>query len=239
MIASVLWNITSPYTALETLVYDAIIAPGVERMEPAIFGDVLAALPRGASLLDVGCGDGRTMLNILRARPDLHATGLDLSRLQVRRARRRLEAVRDRADLVEGSVDHLPFPEGAFDAVLSIGALKHWPDRRAGMRECLRVLKQGGRLRVADADKECSPDDAHRFVSTWRVPRPFRGPCRSFFLSRVAKQSLTAKEAAALLEQPGCARSGVRKLANLPILVLWVDKQPEPGAPEHRHEPSA
>jgi ubiquinone/menaquinone biosynthesis C-methylase UbiE len=44
----------------------------------------------------------------------------------------------------------LPFPDGAFDVVVSSFAVHHWPDRHAGLAEMMRVLRPGGRATIWD-----------------------------------------------------------------------------------------
>jgi len=51
----------------------------------------------------------------------------------------------------------IPFPDGSFDVVYHSHVLEHFP-RRAGfdfLRECHRVLRSGGILRIAVPDLEC------------------------------------------------------------------------------------
>jgi ubiquinone/menaquinone biosynthesis C-methylase UbiE len=52
--------------------------------------------------------------------------------------------------LVRGDVRNLPFPDGAFDLVVSTLSLHHWHDPARGARECLRVTAPGGRCWIYD-----------------------------------------------------------------------------------------
>jgi len=98
-----------------------------------------------ATLLDVGCGEGRH--SIAAARMGFWAIGVDYEPLALDRARRfareeGIENVRYR----RGNVFDLPFRAGVFDIVLDYGCLHHqrkadWPAYRASI---LRVLKPGG-----------------------------------------------------------------------------------------------
>lgn len=52
----------------------------------------------------------------------------------------------------EGRAESLPFPDGSFDAVVSQFGMMFFDDRRAALREMMRVLRPGGRLTVAVCD---------------------------------------------------------------------------------------
>ncbi len=60
------------------------------------------------------------------------------------------------ADLVEGEAAHLPFREGAFDAVFHHGGLAEFGDKRGALAEMMRVVKPGGNVVVCDSG---IPDD--------------------------------------------------------------------------------
>jgi SAM-dependent methyltransferase len=49
-----------------------------------------------------------------------------------------------------GVAEGLPYPDGLFDLVLSTTSFDHWSDQQAGLRECRRVLRPGGRLVLVD-----------------------------------------------------------------------------------------
>ena len=63
-----------------------------------------------AAVLDVGCGTGATLDAVVRAHPDVHAWGIDLSAEMIGKARERLAAVGARAggpvDLQVADAEH-------------------------------------------------------------------------------------------------------------------------------------
>jgi SAM-dependent methyltransferase len=112
-------------------------------------------------VLDLGCGRGLVLLKAAARVPNGNATGLDLwsARDQLGNAEEatwanaRREGVADRVELVTGDMRAAPFEAGTFDLVVSSLAIHNIPDfegRARAVAEALRVLKPGGRLRLAD-----------------------------------------------------------------------------------------
>ncbi len=119
----------------------------------------LAGVAPGMKVLDVGCGPGiLTRAAQRRAGPGGAAHGLDASPEMVAvaegEAARRGVAARFHLGLAEA----LPFPDGAFDVVLSRLAIHHLPgDLKArAFAEMRRVLRPGGRCLILDFDPGAS-----------------------------------------------------------------------------------
>jgi SAM-dependent methyltransferase len=94
--------------------------------EPVEYRLWLAALqrqlPSGAGVLDLGCGCGVPVAATL-ATGGHHVTGLDLSEVQITRARRLVPE----ATFVHADANQVSFPDRAFDAVICLYALIHMP----------------------------------------------------------------------------------------------------------------
>lgn len=102
-----------------------------------------------ADVLELGCGTGR--ISVALAADGHRVVGLDGSAAMLARAERRLAArLADPGELrfVNGVFDQLPFPNGAFDAVLlpmrTIGHLTTESQRQACFCEVARVLRPEG-----------------------------------------------------------------------------------------------
>jgi SAM-dependent methyltransferase len=93
---------------------------------------------RGASLLDVACGQG--MLLKVAADAGLNVAGIDVSPVAVEKA----HALCPSGSAVVGDAEHLPWPDQSFDYVFNRGSLEHFLDPAQGVREMARVLKDDG-----------------------------------------------------------------------------------------------
>jgi FAD/FMN-containing dehydrogenase/SAM-dependent methyltransferase len=94
----------------------------------------------GTRLLDVGCGSALTLL--LAQQRGALPSGLDISPGLLGVARERLPC----ADLREGDMEHLPFGDAAFDAVVGVNAFQFAGDPQKALREAARVTRPGGRV---------------------------------------------------------------------------------------------
>lgn len=115
--------------------------------EPAwehCFAVVLDRLGVGAGTryLDLGCGSGGA-LAMARAR-GAHVAGIDASAGLLGMARARLPG----ADLRQGDVMDLPYPDAGFDVVSMMNVLQFCPDAPRTLAEAARVCRPGGQVAV-------------------------------------------------------------------------------------------
>lgn len=95
------------------------------------------------------------------ASPRGRATGVDIWRLRDQTGNSQasaegnamVEGVSERVDFVDADARHLPFPPESFDVVLSnltFDNIRDSEERAKALREAVRVLRSGGRMRVVD-----------------------------------------------------------------------------------------
>jgi geranylgeranyl reductase family protein len=108
-------------------------------------GRLLAAHVRpGAAVLDVGTGTGEAVRLLLAHASPGRVVGVDISRGMLRAARKKVQD--PRVTWEQHDATGLPYPDQAFDIVLSTWMLETLTDPAAAVRECLRVLKDDGFL---------------------------------------------------------------------------------------------
>lgn len=102
------------------------------------WGEFARSLPRGARVLDLGCGAGAVGRMLLSARDDLRITGVDAARVP----RSKLPQMEL---LSETDMESLPFEDGSFDAVVSQFGYEYSRTQDSA-DEVARVLSPGAEL---------------------------------------------------------------------------------------------
>ena len=112
-----------------------------------------SGLRSGMKFLDVATGTGMIAQGATRVlRAGGAVIGLDPSIGMLREARKVV-----RVPLIQGTVEELPFASSHFDFLCMGYALRHVADLGVAFRECLRVLKPGGRVLILEITLPRSP----------------------------------------------------------------------------------
>ena len=102
------------------------------------------------TILDVGCGGGRTVSKLAAMATQGKVYGVDYSQASVAATKSTNARGIDlgRVEIYHGTVSQLPFPDGMFDLVTAVETHFWWPDLPGDIREVFRVTKPGGNLIV-------------------------------------------------------------------------------------------
>ncbi len=100
-------------------------------------------------ILDVGCGTGQLLRLLASKFPTARELrGLDPAPSMLAFATTHVEDPRLSFDA--GDAEHLPYPDGHFDLVVTTTSFDHWSDQAAGLQQCARVLDNGGLFVLVD-----------------------------------------------------------------------------------------
>lgn len=99
------------------------------------------------SALDLGCGTGEMIKQIMQSDNHKELYGIDLSEEMLSVAKGKLP---DQVKLLLGDSESLPFPDNFFDVVYCNDSFHHYPAPQNVLSEVQRVLKPGGTFLMGD-----------------------------------------------------------------------------------------
>ncbi len=127
----------------------------------------LDRLPPGSTVLDVGCGIGGSA-RILAQDYGFDVLAISISEVQIARARALTPpSLAPRCRFAVMDALQLALAEASFDAVWSVEASPHMPDKQRYADELLRVLKPGGLLALADWNRRDPADGGLSPLEGW------------------------------------------------------------------------
>lgn len=112
--------------------------------------------------LELGCGTGFFLLNLMQAGVAKTGSVTDLSPGMVKVALRNAEHLALPVDGRVADAETIPYEDDTFDLVVGHAVLHHIPDVEQSLREVLRVLKPGGRFVFAG-----EPTTVGDFYARW------------------------------------------------------------------------
>lgn len=135
---------------------ETLFTGSADAMRRIALGELARAMQgkdqRDLKYLDLACGTGRFLAQVLGSYPKLGATGLDLSPNYASAARQAVSHW-PQADIVEGAGEQMPFEDETFDLLSSVFLFHELPPRIRPLvfAEIARVLKPGGSFVFADS----------------------------------------------------------------------------------------
>lgn len=139
-------------------------------------------LPYARSVLDVGCGIGADLVEMLERMPaGSTATGLDISETMISEGRRRTASRGARISLGLGNAMALPYDDASFDCSRAETALQHVAEPPRAIAEMARVTRPGGRVAALEFDLGTAmvdhPDAPHAPAAAHTAARRAEGAC--------------------------------------------------------------
>lgn len=119
----------------------------------------------GPRVLEVSFGTGYLLCQFAGA---FETHGIDYNRKMVSVARQNLTREGVKAELLQGNVEALPYPDDSFDCLVNTMAFSAYPNGALAIEEMKRVLRTGGKLVMIDVTY---PPDQNwmgtRFAGFW------------------------------------------------------------------------
>jgi len=111
----------------------------------------------GDSILETGVGNGDNLVFIGHViGKSGRLDGLDISSESLMVAREKMRRIGIRTELIQGNASYLPYKSEKFDAVLHVGGLNEFGDKKRAIEEMHRVAKSGAKIVICD--EGLSPD---------------------------------------------------------------------------------
>jgi arsenite methyltransferase len=137
-------------------VLDRIPAGAIESFAGVGYFFELAQLRAGESVVDLGSGSGMdAFFAAIQVGEAGTVIGVDFTAEQLAKARRlAAQGGFDQIAFREGRIEHVPADEQSTDCVISNGVINLSPDKPRVFAEAARLLRDGGRLAIADIVSE-------------------------------------------------------------------------------------
>lgn len=101
------------------------------------------------NVLDIGCGGGANLTQLMRRCPQGKAYGIDISPESVLFAQKKNKKyLSTRCFIEQGTVDTLPYTDEMFDVVTAFETVYFWNDLPKAFTEVTRVLKRNGHFLI-------------------------------------------------------------------------------------------
>ena len=124
-------------------------------------------------ILDVGCGGGATIREMLELSKDSVIDGVDHSGVSVAQSRElNRDYLENRCHICQGDAAELPFMENTYDLVTAVETIYFWPDPEKALSEILRVLKPSGIFAVLNEGSDPEQCDWPAIDGFLRIYRP-------------------------------------------------------------------
>jgi SAM-dependent methyltransferase len=173
-----------------------------ETLAEILYGDL--RYPKGAVVLEAGCGTGCQTRVLAAANPHTSFVAMDRSAHSLDLAKQAVAGLGlNNVQFQQGDIYAPPFVEGCFDHLFVCFVLEHLPDPMGGLRSLRRLLKPGGTITVIEGDHGsfyCHPETvaARRTVE-----------CLTTLQANLGGDALIGRRLYPLLEQAGFARARV------------------------------
>ncbi|CAI5445737.1 unnamed protein product [Caenorhabditis angaria] len=166
-------NVTSHYYSVMSTVIDEYFGGNFHFVPPKYEGQTLdealkslhqhigekLGLSEGVKCLDIGCGIGGVMLDVVESGAELVGVTIAPNEAEIGNDKFESLGISDKCKIVAADCHKMPFEDNSFDVAYAIYSLKYIPKLENVMKEISRVLKPGGKFIVYDLIKTNKYDE--------------------------------------------------------------------------------
>jgi ubiquinone/menaquinone biosynthesis C-methylase UbiE len=145
-----------------------VIAHAVAKFQEELVGQL--GITSGMKVLDVACGTGNSAIPAARLGADV--IGIDIAANLIEQAKARAAAEGVQARFQEGDAEHIEFPDGSFDLVISIFGAMFAPRPDLTASELKRVTKSGGRIVMGNWTPAGFAGESFKLTAKYAPPPP-------------------------------------------------------------------
>lgn len=137
------------------------------------------------TVLDIGCGGGNTLQRMAEYVTNGHLVGIDYAETSVEASRafnaHLIEA--GRMEVLQASVEALPFDDAHFDKIVTVESFYFWPRPEESLKEVCRVLKPDGTfLLLAEIyGRDGLPQSVREKIAHYQLTNPTPEEFKDFF----------------------------------------------------------
>lgn len=130
------------------------------------------------TILDIGCGGGKTIQKLAKLSPHGIIYGIDYSEeaIAISGKVNKKKIKEERIFLKVASVSSLPFENDFFDLITAVQTYFFWPDLHNDMKEVLRVLKPGGTCLIVSGEYKNEKFDRRNKIFVEKLNMHYHSP---------------------------------------------------------------
>ena len=106
----------------------------------------------GQKIIDVGCGTGWAVKEIVRRVPEAKTYGIDISSEMIRIAKSGMK--NNSIEFIQGDSENIPYADEFFDTVICSSSFHHYPRPVASLSEIRRIMKKNGHLYLLETCRD-------------------------------------------------------------------------------------
>jgi len=141
--------------------YEKIAARILSSMYKNVTKEVCETINAESNILEIGCGTGKLLIEILKKIEVKNIIGLDISNAMIKISKKNLvkNNMHGLADLVLADAHKIPLRNMSINLIISTGTLHHIRKPEKMFRECNRVLKEGGEAWIYEFSHDTPKSD--------------------------------------------------------------------------------